>query len=175
MMALRCPNGHENVDGAFFCDQCGVALDGATQSSARVCATCGLPNAPEAEICANCGMPLVARIATESPVVRLVHLATGQSFALGDQREAVIGRADPTSDVFPDIDLAPIGGEKEGVSRQHARLRRDRDRFTIEDLKSVNFTFLNKQRLDAFMPTPIKSGDEVRLGRVVLRFEVVSE
>lgn len=174
-MAIRCPNGHENVDGAFFCDQCGVVLDGAVQATARVCGACGLPNTPEAEMCANCGAPLLASAAPTSQVVRLVHLASGQSFAVGDQREAVIGRADPTCDVFPEIDLAPIGGEKDGVSRQHARLRRDRDRFTIEDLKSVNFTFLNKQRLDAFSPTQIKSGDEVRLGRVVLRFEVVSE
>jgi hypothetical protein len=174
MMAIRCPNGHENVDGAFFCEQCGVALEAALQSAARVCATCGLPNAPAAITCANCGMPLAATVGAESQIVRLVHLASGQSFEVGDQREAVIGRADPTCDVFPEIDLTPIGGEKDGVSRQHARLRRDRDRFTIEDLKSVNFTFLNKQRLDAFAPTQIKSGDEVRLGRVVLRFEVVA-
>jgi hypothetical protein len=172
-MVVLCLNGHENVDGAFFCDHCGAVLEDAAVPGARICAVCGQPNAPEAAECANCGAALADSAAISRATVRLVIPATGASFDLSDLQEAVIGRADPTCDVFPDIDLAPHGGEKDGVSRQHARFRRERDRFTIEDMQSINFTFLNKQRLEANAPTPLKSGDELRLGRIVLRFEAV--
>ncbi len=170
-MAMVCLNGHENVDGAFFCEQCGAVLDGATVPGARICAVCGQPNAPEVVECANCGTAFAGSAVAAAATVRLVIPATGADFDLSNLPEAVIGRADPTCDVFPEIDLAPYGGEKEGVSRQHARFRRERDRYTIEDMQSINFTFLNKQRLEANVPTTLKSGDELRLGRIVLRFE----
>lgn len=171
-MALRCQNGHENVDGAFFCEQCGEALGGAQGEAALLCPTCGLPNLPDATTCVNCAAPLAEAQAALPPITaRLVDIATGTTFDLSDHQEAVIGRNDPTSDMFAEIDLGPLGGEDKGVSRHHARWRRERDTFTIEDLQSVNYTFLNKQRLAPNIPTPLKFGDELRLGRILLRFE----
>ncbi len=41
----------------------------------------------------------------------------------------------------------------------------------FEDQNSTNFTFVNRQKLAPKTPTPIKDGDEIRLGRVVLKFE----
>jgi pSer/pThr/pTyr-binding forkhead associated (FHA) protein len=41
----------------------------------------------------------------------------------------------------------------------------------IEDQDSTNFTFVNRQRLAAKTPTPLHDNDEVRLGRVLLRFK----
>ncbi len=169
-MAIRCRNGHENMDGAFFCEQCGEALDGDTVQAASVCAVCGQPNAPGAEACANCGVALAPSSGGAARASRLV-LANGVSFDLSELESVVIGRSDPAAEVFPEIDLAPYGGEKEGVSRQHARLQRSGERFTIEDLHSVNHTYLNKQQLKAETPTPLKNGDELRLGRIILRFE----
>jgi hypothetical protein len=171
-MAIRCHNGHDNVDGAFFCDQCGVALDDGSAQMASVCALCGQPNTPGVEVCANCGATLITPAASANRQARLIVVASNVGVDLSTLDEAIIGRSDPAAEVFPEIDLAPYGGEKEGVSRQHARLRCSGDRFTVEDLRSVNYTFLNKQRLEPETPTPLKNGDELRLGRIVLRFEV---
>jgi pSer/pThr/pTyr-binding forkhead associated (FHA) protein len=41
----------------------------------------------------------------------------------------------------------------------------------LEDENSTNFTFLNRQRLAGKTPTPLHDNDEIRLGRVLLRFK----
>ena len=40
----------------------------------------------------------------------------------------------------------------------------------IEDLDSVNHTYVNRQRLQPNVPQPLNPGDEIRLGKVVLRY-----
>ncbi len=180
-MATVCGNGHANIDGAFFCDQCGVALApvGGDALVVRLCPRCGSPNQASDDRCAYCDTPLAgSRDQRDTKKIeqlrpRIVVIADGATFDLDGKTEFVIGRADPTCDLFPDIDLTTHGGEEGGVSRVHARLRRDFGAWMVEDQKSVNFTFLNKQRLEPYTPTPIKAGDELRLGRVVLRFEVL--
>jgi hypothetical protein len=48
------------------------------------------------------------------------------------------------------------------ISRRHARVRYHAGRFWIEDLGTVNGTYLNKQLIDR--PTQLKAGDRVRVG-----------
>ena len=55
-----------------------------------------------------------------------------------------------------------------GVSRHHARIVADGDRFTLEDLGSKNGTFLHGRRLDG--PAEIQDGDRFELGRTTLVF-----
>jgi len=170
-MTVQCLNGHVNEDGAFFCETCGEALLDDIQG-ARICVACGLPNVVEATNCANCHEALAdAPLVAVNGQARLILLTTGVVFDLTGREETIIGRTDPTCDVYPDIDLTAHDGEKSGVSRQHIRIRHDRSRYTVEDMKSINLTFLNKQRLDAFTPKPLKSGDEIRLGLLMMRFE----
>jgi len=85
--------------------------------------------------------------------------------------EIIIGREDPVSGVFPDIDLTDHGGDEGGVSRQHARILIQGENFFIEDLNSTNFTFLNQQKLPPRQPQALNGGDEIRLGRVKLLFQ----
>ena len=75
------------------------------------------------------------------------------------------------SNIFPDVDLTPHGGEEGGVSRLHARIFFESGQYQLEDENSTNFTFLNRQRLAAKTPTPLHDNDEVRFGRVMLRFK----
>ena len=84
--------------------------------------------------------------------------------------EIVIGREDPVSSVFPDIDLTNHGGDEGGVSRRHARLLVRGNQIYLEDLNSTNFTYVNQQRLTPGQPYPLNNGDEIRLGRVRLNF-----
>jgi putative ABC transport system ATP-binding protein len=55
------------------------------------------------------------------------------------------------------------------VSRQHATIHQDGDRFVLVDRDSTNGTLLNGQGLVA--PQPLADGDVIRLGAVQLTFE----
>jgi len=69
-----------------------------------------------------------------------------------DQGDHVIGRSSRADVVIPDRSL----------SRQHARLRFQGDRWCIEDLGSRNGTLVNRLRIDR--PTALRPGDVVSLG-----------
>jgi hypothetical protein len=55
-----------------------------------------------------------------------------------------------------------------GVEKLHASILRQGDGFTLCDHDSAGGTFVNGERIDS--PYPLRSGDEIRLGRCVLRF-----
>ncbi len=55
------------------------------------------------------------------------------------------------------------------VSRRHARVVREGDRFHLEDLGSSNGTFLNVKKLEA--PLRLSHKDEIGIGSFLLRFE----
>ena len=58
--------------------------------------------------------------------------------------------------------------EDETVSRRHLRIVAKGDKFYVEDLHSLNGTFLNGKRLKKpFKPTWLTYGDEVALGNLV--------
>lgn len=54
------------------------------------------------------------------------------------------------------------------VSRRHARIRVDGSGVVVEDLGSKNGTFVNDRRVVG--PTPVRDGDQVRLGSVLFTF-----
>jgi hypothetical protein len=84
--------------------------------------------------------------------------------------EIVIGREDPVSGAFPEIDLTDHGGDEGGVSRKHARLFVQGDRVYIEDLNSTNYTYVNQQKIVPGQPHPLNDGDELRFGRVKVNY-----
>ena len=59
--------------------------------------------------------------------------------------------------------------ESPTVSRHHARIRISADDATIEDLGSTNGTYVRGHRC-VTAPSPLRDGDEIRLGKVVVRF-----
>jgi hypothetical protein len=84
-------------------------------------------------------------------------------------RGVSIGRLDPASASFPDVDLTRDGGLERGVSRRHAKItRRGREVF-VEDLGSINGTFLNRTKLTPYLPQVLNNGDELQLGKLILR------
>jgi pSer/pThr/pTyr-binding forkhead associated (FHA) protein len=99
---------------------------------------------------------------------------TTTTFDLAGKAALVVGREDAPSNSFPDIDLTPYGAEEGGVSRLHARLTLSGEDWAIEDLESTNFTFVNRKRIAPKTPTPLSDGDEIRLGRVGLRFKTTA-
>jgi hypothetical protein len=150
-----------------------------TEEAETVTAT---PSMPEPAPAAAPSMPQPAPEPAPSmpqpvPVVaqpRLMVEGTTQTFDLAGKASVVVGREDAPSNSFPDIDLTPYGAEEGGVSRLHARIAQSGDAWTIEDLESTNFTFINRKRIAPKTPTPLNDGDEIRLGRVGLRFKTLA-
>jgi hypothetical protein len=124
--------------------------------------------APEPEVA-----PTPAPVAAPAKP-HLVVESSGATFDLAGKAVVVIGREDVPSNSFPDWDLTPYGAEDGGVSRLHAKLTASGDTWSIEDLESTNFTFINRKRIPAKTPTPLNDGDEIRLGRVGLRFKTTA-
>jgi pSer/pThr/pTyr-binding forkhead associated (FHA) protein len=85
---------------------------------------------------------------------------------------ALIGREDPVSGIFPEIDLDPHGGQDAGVGRRHAQLLLQGGQLFIEDLNSVNGTAVNKQKVASGQLCPLNPGDEIRLGKMTLVYQV---
>ena len=105
-----------------------------------------------------------------SPVsLKLSILDSGREMELPLTKEVNIGRLDAASNSFPEVDLTSDGGLKKGISRWHAKIVRRGSEVLIEDLGSINGTFLNRKKLTPCFPEALKSGDELQLGTLVLR------
>ncbi len=166
-----CPScGAVNPAGEAFCSNCGVSLLGAP---APVEATVPAQAAPvQTAAPADVAVPAPATAAPAGALqARLIVEADNQEFDLSGKDNITIGREDAVSNIYPDVDLTPHGGEEGGVSRLHARIFAENGQYMLEDENSTNFTFLNRQRLNGKTPTPLHDNDEVRLGRVLLRFK----
>lgn len=85
------------------------------------------------------------------------------------KEEVSIGRLDPASGSFPDVDLDDYGGAEKGVSRRHAKIIRRESGIFIQDMGSTNGTFLNDRKLTPYRFEALKYGDKLRLGKLVLQ------
>ena len=169
-----CPScGAENQAGEAFCSNCGVSLLGAPAAVATPAPAQAAPDQAEDLNAAPAQQP----VATATPAAptalnaRLIVEADNQEFDLSGKDNVLIGREDAVSNIFPDVDLSPHGGEEGGVSRLHARIFNENGQYMLEDENSTNFTYLNRQRLQGKTPTPLHDNDEIKLGRVLLRFK----
>ncbi len=164
-----CPScGTVNAPGEAFCSNCGVSLLGAPDAQAAVSNPAIAP-APDVTAAPA---PAPAPVAVPAALnARLIVEADNQEFDISGKDNIVIGREDAVSNIYPDVDLTPHGGEEGGVSRMHARIFVENGQYMLEDENSTNFTFLNRQRLNGKTPTPLHDNDEIRLGRVLLRFK----
>lgn len=83
----------------------------------------------------------------------------------------VFGRADHAAHVRPDIDLGPYGAAGAGVSRRHAQLLQRHNALYLEDLQSLNGTYINGVRVPPHQPTRLQPNALIRFGQLELRFE----
>ena len=153
-------------------------------AEAPTCPACGSEIEAGDAFCSACGFALQAAAAEVPPAEappapapagpRLVMVDSGAEIPLPAGEEIVVGREDPVSGIYPDIDLTPHGGEEGGVSRQHARIVLEGGSYFVEDLDSTNFTFVSKQKLTPKVRQQVGDGDEIRFGRVVTVFRTGS-
>lgn len=104
-----------------------------------------------------------ARVNTE---VLVLTLDEGVTIRLTGRREYFVGRSDPVVSWMPHVDLTQFGGGPAGVSRRHARIFYEQNGLHIEDIGSLNGTYINTVRLITRVPHPLHSGDELKFGSI---------
>jgi hypothetical protein len=144
---LEC--GFQNPEAANYCSRCGAFLR--AESAGETTVSIGVDEVGEE------ATPLTEEL-IHGPelVVRSGGGRAGESFrAIGER--TLIGRS-PECDIFLD-DVT--------VSRRHAELVVEGERFVIRDLGSLNGTFVNRRRIDS---TELADDDEVQIGKYRMTF-----
>ena len=153
-MALHCHEcGFVNAEGANYCQKCGAYLarpEGQDEPSTltyKIAETGDFQPIDIEEMVEDKGAALVIRAGGGR---------AGESFAL-DQERMSIGRT-------PD---APIFLDDVTVSRNHALLVRRNDGLYIDDLGSLNGTYVNRKRIESHL---LVDGDEIQIGKFKISF-----
>lgn len=154
MSTVHCPEcGFVNPDGANYCQKCGAFLgqgepgQEATTMTYTVDETGEMQPVDLDDVVTKVGAVLVIRSGGGR---------AGESFSLDDDRIS-IGR-NPNAGIFLD-DVT--------VSRDHALLVRRRDGRYIDDLGSLNGTYVGRRRIESHR---LEDGDEIQIGKYRLSY-----
>ncbi|MFL5264325.1 MAG: FHA domain-containing protein [Anaeromyxobacteraceae bacterium] len=188
MASLRCPRCGGETDARFaFCHACGQDLRTPPE---RTCAGCGAKLEPSFRFCGYCGRPAdpappapskmpvepaAERPGRSTPAPRASEAAerpaAGSLRLVAVRHDGVAGTAHP-------LGPAPlVCGRGAGhlrfdddatVDPEHARFTARDGAAWVEDLGTVNGTFVRLRG-----PRPLSSGDELRLGRQLLRLDAM--
>ena len=148
---MHCPEcGYVNTEGANYCQKCGgfLATTGANDT------TVGFQVGETGELRAV--DPAAAPTEAGMLVIRSGGGRAGEGFPISGER-MTIGRS-PDAEVFLD-DVT--------VSRNHALLVRRRDGLYIDDLGSLNGTYVNRSRIESHK---LVDGDELQVGKYKLTY-----
>jgi CRP-like cAMP-binding protein len=101
---------------------------------------------------------------------QLVSLDRKTRFSLNAEGDTIVGRADPTTGINPDVDLTPFDTDRT-ISRRHARLYTiGETMYVMEEIGVVNGTFVNDLKLTTGAPVVLRHGDDLKLGFVTLTY-----
>jgi len=195
--------GYENMDGLDYCDGCGAKLNAAAGApaaggGAAPAAAPAAESAPAEPAPPAAEAPAAEAPKSEAPTGELNKPAAapaepapaaaaaaafkakftvirggrkGQEFPLEDGNN-LIGRWDPETGSFPEVDLDADDPEAK-ISRKHALCRIENGKITVEDIGSLNGTYVNRgQRLQPGSPVDLKNGDEIIIGKTFLKLVV---
>jgi serine/threonine-protein kinase len=149
------------------------------------CGFCGRQIIATDHFCAFCGsrQPISRRMEAFGPGVKteatakLIVDCTSElnvPVYLLEKPEMLLGRRDPTANIFPEVDLSRFDPQTK-ISRRHARIYREGNNFILEDLGSSNGTLVfessgNGVKLLPHTPHVLSSGDRIRMGDTTLQF-----
>jgi hypothetical protein len=149
------------------------------QRGSRVCERCFARNEAGNTYCKVCGEELPETLADvdEDVTRRLVPAAARAQLIVEvgaggiaefwiEKDAALVGRSSPVDGIAPEVDFTDVDPNRL-VSRRHAFILRKRGGFVVEDLESVNGTYLNGiQRLQPHAQTLLRDGDQITFGEV---------
>ena len=155
-----------------------------------VCPKCQHQNKADATKCEQCGTNLVNGAIETLRFADLPELSRGQwkpayqgkvmpgfiAVYVMDEAEPLVAAQKGTltmgrsalGEEIPTINLTRFHAGLLGVSRRHAAIQINDNDHTLTDLNSSNGTWVNEERLVPGKPHPLRSGDTVRLGHLVV-------
>lgn len=149
-MYIHCPEcGFQNQEASNFCTKCGALLP---REEAESDTMSYVPDESSDPLAALADL----RVEGTALVVVSGGGRAGETFTI-ERENTTIGRS-PEADVFLD-DVT--------VSRNHAVVLLENDACTIEDLGSLNGTYVNRRRIES---AELEDGDEVQIGKYRLTF-----
>jgi hypothetical protein len=167
---VKCPScGKRHPENTLFCDECGAYLLSEERKRTD-------PLAVEDVDWMETDFGTASLFVNQSAqpmTVRLFIQDSGREVEFTLAKEVSVGRLDPATATFPDIDLTTDGALEKGVSRRHAKITRKGAEVFLEDLGSVNGTLLNGKRLTPYLPHVLSDEDEIRVGRLFMRIHIV--
>jgi hypothetical protein len=167
---IKCAScGKRHPENTLFCDECGAYLMAEGRKRTDPLAVEDV-DWMETEFGATGGLESHE---VDPLTVRLSILDTGRQIEFTLNKEVSIGRLDPATATFPDIDLTNDEALEKGVSRRHAKITRKGAELYLEDLGSVNGTLLNGKRLTPYLPHALNDKDEIRIGRLLMRIHMM--
>ncbi|HVC44935.1 MAG TPA: FHA domain-containing protein [Candidatus Binataceae bacterium] len=131
--------------------------------------------APTGEIKAPTEAPASSAAATAAAFKAKLSLIRGgrkgQEFPL-EAGQNFIGRWDPETGSFPEVDLEQDDPEAK-ISRKHALIIIEAGKITVEDIGSLNGTYVNRgNRLIPGTPVEVKRDDEIIIGKTFLKLVI---
>ena len=148
------------------------------------CRTCGSESPAEARFCSNCGTQLSDPTGDTTTMIPVATDENAAAVELTDQERAaahslapgnallIVNRGPGDSNRFLiDADITNVGRHPESdifldditVSRHHAKFVRGGGKLYLEDLGSLNGTYVNRTLLDG--RTVLREGDEIQIGK----------
>jgi pSer/pThr/pTyr-binding forkhead associated (FHA) protein len=154
-LAVHCPEcGFVNPESANYCQKCGAYLSARPEGGEEpTTMTYTVDDTGEMQ---PVDIDEVVERAGAALVIRAGGGRAGESFTIEDDRVS-IGRS-PDAGVFLD-DVT--------VSRNHALLVKRRDGLYIDDLGSLNGTYVNRRRIESHR---LEDGDEIQIGKYKLSY-----
>jgi hypothetical protein len=153
-MTTHCPEcGFVNQESANYCQKCGTFIGAREGSDEPTTTTYLVGETGEIEAI---DIDAAVEEAGAALVIRSGGGRAGEAFPMADERMA-IGRS-PEATVFLD-DVT--------VSRNHALLVSRPDGVYIDDLGSLNGTYVNRSRIES---QKLEDGDEIQVGKYKLSF-----
>jgi len=136
------------------------------QAHTKPCPICTTLNRPVARFCRSCGHCFVPPL---PPALTVVRPAGARWEFPIREANTLIGRRGGSEPVDLDLGYYDPDGY---ISRNHARIAVNRRRYHVIDLDSANGTYVNHERLQPRVSHPLHDEDRIRMGRVVLRFDI---
>lgn len=174
---IKCPFCQAiHVANTLFCSECGNYLlqDEGRQTDPLDTTEMSWVDTPhEEETDVSLPFPLVSDAKAQS--VQLIIGSKKRQVEISLDKAVHIGRVDPASNVFPEVYISNEDDAAKSVSRRHARIMRQSGTVVVEDLASVNGTFLNGKRLDPYLPELLNDGDVLYLGKVAITIKIISQ
>jgi len=198
---IKCSEcGYENMDGLDYCDGCGAKLAAAAAAAPEAAAPAPAPEpekpaeaaapaeepkpseAPTGEIKPEAAPASPAAPAPAAPAAAVAAFKASLKIVRGSTRKDqvfpledgnnLVGRWDPETGSFPEVDLDADDPEAK-ISRKHALIRIADGKVTVEDIGSLNGTYVNRgARLQPGSPVELKTGDEIIIGKTFLKLTI---